>query len=79
MNMKDYDQPTESLLLKLNVKLGKEFDKVVTDARVIRNTEQKLEQAEENQDEIDDLASQIIELGAEILEGISEFKTKIQT
>ena len=43
------------MLVKLNQKMTSEFDKILTDASGIKKTLLKLEEAERNQEEIEEL------------------------
>lgn len=70
--------PRESLLVKLNQKMTQEFDKILTDARGIKKTLSKLEEAERNQEEIDELLENTLSLGNSLLEKIEDFKQKQQ-
>eukprot|EP00347_Sterkiella_histriomuscorum_P002880 403366439 len=70
--------PRESLLVKLNQKMTQEFDKILTDARGIKKTLLKLEEAEKNQEEIEELIENTLSLGNQIMDKIEDFKQKSQ-
>lgn len=53
-----------------------EFDKILTDARGIKKTLVKLEEAERNQEEIEELIENTLKLGNTLIGKIEDFKKK---
>ena len=58
--------------------MTQEFDKILTDARGIKKTLLKLEEAEKNQEEIEELIENTLSLGNQIMDKIEDFKQKSQ-
>ncbi len=54
--------------------MTQEFDKILTDARGIKKTLLKLEEAEKNQEEIEELIESTLQLGNSLVEKIEDFK-----
>ena len=56
--------------------MTQEFDKILTDARSIKKTMAKLEEAERNQEEIEELIENTLSLGNQLVEKVEDFKNR---
>ncbi len=74
MNGMEQEIPQESLLVRLNQQMTGQFDKILMDSRGINRTKVKMERAERNQKEIEELTEGCLQIGNAIMQKIALYK-----
>lgn len=65
---------TEDMYNELNDKISYDFDKLVTDAKIISRVSGYLNKAENNQEEIEELIEEVLDLGNSLLFQVDDLR-----